>query len=90
MLEELRLTSRIIRTQPAVLDMIPPRLTKLNLKLDHDDEGAEPVDQPAILHYLDRIAQQRQLTELFIHFDNGSKTSTICLMLFTSMISLNA
>ncbi|CDH60994.1 predicted protein [Lichtheimia corymbifera JMRC:FSU:9682] len=69
MLEELKLTWRIIRIHPEVLDIIPPRLTKLKLQLDNDDEGAVPVDTSAIEHYLDRIAIQQQLLELVIDFD---------------------
>ncbi|KAJ8652799.1 hypothetical protein O0I10_011538 [Lichtheimia ornata] len=70
MLEELKLTSRIIRTHPAVLDIIPPRLTTLDLLLDDDVEDEPPLDETAIVHYLDRIARQHQLTELAILFDN--------------------
>lgn len=70
MLEELRLTSGIIGTHPAVLDTIPPRLTKLELQLDNDEADAAPVDISGIEHYLDRFARQQQLLELVIHFDN--------------------
>ncbi|KAJ8658031.1 hypothetical protein O0I10_006302 [Lichtheimia ornata] len=69
-LEELMLTSRTIRAHPAVLAMIPPRLTKLDLMLDDDVEGAHPIAPATIVHYLDRIAQHHQLTELVIYFDN--------------------
>ncbi|KAJ8658037.1 hypothetical protein O0I10_006308 [Lichtheimia ornata] len=73
MLEEFRLSSRTIRTHPAVLDMIPPRLTKLELALHYHASMVDPVDPPVIVRYLNSIAQQRRLKELVIHFNNGQQ-----------------
>ncbi|KAJ8657656.1 hypothetical protein O0I10_006722 [Lichtheimia ornata] len=66
MLEELKITSRTIRANPSVLDSVPPRLKRLELKLDH---GSRLVDiKSPVSTYLNRFTQHSQLKELDIHF----------------------
>ncbi|KAJ8657592.1 hypothetical protein O0I10_006656 [Lichtheimia ornata] len=74
LLEELMLTSRIISTQPQVLDMIPPHLNKLELKL----EGPlQPVAKSSIERYLTRMSLQCQLKELVVRFNSEDDFTSI-------------
>lgn len=74
MLEELMLTSRIISTRPDVLDMIPPHLKKLELKL----QGAPYiVDKSSIVRYIGRISLQSQLKELVVRFNSQDNATSV-------------
>ncbi|KAJ8657965.1 hypothetical protein O0I10_006236 [Lichtheimia ornata] len=65
LLEELIMTSEAINAYPAVLDMVPPTLKKLEFRLD---EGPELADTSTIKGYLDRIAQHSHpLHEVILH-----------------------
>lgn len=74
MLEELKLTLRIITAYPQVLDMIPPQLKSLELDLVC---WCKDVDWSPILRYLNRIALRSQLKELVIRFSTGDEVASI-------------
>ncbi|KAJ8657580.1 hypothetical protein O0I10_006644 [Lichtheimia ornata] len=74
LLEELTLTSRIISTQPQVLDTVPPHLKKLELKL-HDIP--QLVDKTSVVRYLTRISLQCQLKELVVRFNSEENVTSV-------------
>ncbi|KAJ8657602.1 hypothetical protein O0I10_006666 [Lichtheimia ornata] len=68
-LEELRMSSRAINNDPAMLNTIPPRSKKLELELD---DGIEIEDKDDIVRYLHRVSDQCALHEFAIHVNNPS------------------
>ncbi|CDS06431.1 hypothetical protein LRAMOSA08959 [Lichtheimia ramosa] len=66
MLEELSITSDTIHVDPAVLDMIPPNLKKLELQLD---KAPFLLDKVPLAKYLDRFSHQSQLHQLDIYMN---------------------
>ncbi|KAJ8658064.1 hypothetical protein O0I10_006336 [Lichtheimia ornata] len=74
MLEELKLTSRMISMHPRVLDTIPQSLKSLDLDLHTRQQGHD--DSP-ILCYLNTIALQCQLKELVLQFNSHANVARI-------------
>lgn len=74
MLQDLTLTAKMIHTHPAVLDIIPPNLRTLKLRLD-----LEPlfIDKTPVVTYLRRLGQQSQLTGLVANFSSFDNIRTI-------------
>ncbi|KAJ8657988.1 hypothetical protein O0I10_006259 [Lichtheimia ornata] len=75
-LEELTMTSRAIKGNPAVLDTIPPTLKRLELKLGRaayhlNDETS------AVSAYLHRLANHSQLKEVVVHFHDALIISNV-------------
>lgn len=75
MLEELTIASRTIRANPEVFDTIPPKLRRLELKVDHAPRL--PDIKAAVSGYLHRFAQHSQLKELVIHFQSMTDMSNV-------------
>lgn len=73
-LEELKLTFRIISTHPQVLDTIPPHLKSLDLDLD---AWQYYEDHSSILSYLNRMARQSKLKELVLRFNSRDDIASI-------------
>lgn len=68
LLEDLKMTCIAINADPEILDIIPPRLKKLELELD---VGHKMEDRNAIIQYTHRLSQQCILHELAIRFDTS-------------------
>ncbi|KAJ8658028.1 hypothetical protein O0I10_006299 [Lichtheimia ornata] len=75
-LEELTMTSRTIRENPAVLDTIPPNLKRLELRLGHASPYLRD-EKAAVSAYLHRLANHSQLKELVIHFHDALIISNV-------------
>lgn len=71
-LEDLTMTSIAISTDSRMLDTPPPRLKKLEMKVDDDEDLVHEKD---IERYLQLVSQQCVLHELAIHFADSEMSS---------------